>query len=199
MTLFTTTVYLAGTNEKATVSNGSLAKSRIINCARSPKALVTVSMRFSLETPYKKVEIFKSAVEKFVQSRPREWIAMLGFRANKIEADLGFTEFGIVLQHRERWQNIGAILNSKHTIHCYCIELAKKLDMRYKSPPLPIDLNMVGKTAQPSEIKYNWEDTMKGQSTTSELRSDMSLSPRSTSIIDDSSDLHGIAAMFDLK
>ena len=39
VSLFTTTVRFATTNEVATYSNGSLARLRIINAKRSPKAV----------------------------------------------------------------------------------------------------------------------------------------------------------------
>jgi small-conductance mechanosensitive channel len=55
VTLFTTTVCLAATSERATIANGMLAKSRIINGARSPNAIVYVVMRFGIETSYGKV------------------------------------------------------------------------------------------------------------------------------------------------
>jgi hypothetical protein len=115
-------------------------------------------MRFAIDTPYKKVEIFKSAVEKFVKSRPREWFALLGFRAGRIEADLGFVEYAIVVQHREAWQNMGPILNSKHTVNSFCLELAKKLQMRHEPPALPVDLKIVGNQLPPQfDLKYNFE------------------------------------------
>jgi hypothetical protein len=34
----------------------------------------------------------------------------------------------------------GSILESKAQVSSFCLELAKKLDMRYQSPPLPVDL-----------------------------------------------------------
>jgi hypothetical protein len=158
VTLFTTTLCLAATSERATISNGMLAKSRIINGARSPNAIVYVVMRFGVETPYRKVEIFKSAIEKFVHSRPREWSALLGFRVSRIEADLGFIEYTTALRHREGWQNIVPILNSRNTMHAYCLELAKKLDMRYKNPPLPVDLRMHGHPPPQFDFKFNNEE-----------------------------------------
>ena len=103
VTLFTTTIYMVGTNERATVSNGTLAKSRIINGARSYKAILVLTLKFGIDAPYSRVEIFKSAVEKFVKARPREWLALLGIRAGRVEADLGFVEYAVVLQHREAW------------------------------------------------------------------------------------------------
>jgi hypothetical protein len=103
VTLFTTTMYMVGTNERATVSNGTLAQSRIINGARSKKAVLILNIRFGVEVPYSRVEIFKAAVEKFVKARPREWLALLGIRAGTIQPDLGYVEYGVVLQHRESW------------------------------------------------------------------------------------------------
>jgi hypothetical protein len=135
---------LAATNEKATISNGTLAKSRIINGGRSPKAILFFLLKFGLDVPFEKVEIFKSAVEKFAKARPREWLSVLGFRATRVEADLGFIEYCVVLQHRDRWQNMGALLQSKAIIQSFCLELQKKMDMRYVAPPLPVDLRMAG-------------------------------------------------------
>jgi hypothetical protein len=45
-------------------------------------------------------------------------------------------------KHREPWQNITSILESKAALTTYCLEVAKQLDMRYRSPPLPVDLNV---------------------------------------------------------
>ena len=45
--LFSTSVCFGTTNERATVSNGTLASSRIINAARSPNAVVYVNLKVS--------------------------------------------------------------------------------------------------------------------------------------------------------
>lgn len=167
VTLFTTTIYLAGTNERATISNGTLASSRIINCARSPKAVIVLSVKFGVDVPFKRTEVFKSTVEKFVKSRPREWLSLIAIRASTVEADLGYVEYAIALQHRESWyvfrrgpvrqavddcgyevvsnmlrsrQNIGPILDSKSIIMRFMLELTKKLELRYKAPALPIEM-----------------------------------------------------------
>ena len=71
VTLFTTTVRFATTNEVATYSNGSLAILRIINANRSPKAFISISIKFGLETPFKKIGVFRAAVESFIKARPR--------------------------------------------------------------------------------------------------------------------------------
>jgi hypothetical protein len=138
--LFTTTVRFATTNEVATIANGSLASTRIINASRSPKALVYLRLKFGVNVPYSKVQIFRKTVEGFVKARPREWLVLLGFRASRVEADLGFIEYVIIMQHREAWQNIGPILQSKADLFSFCLEIQKKLDMSYTAPPVPVDL-----------------------------------------------------------
>ena len=44
----------------------------------------------------------------------------------------------------EKWQNIGVILNSKAEVASYCLEVQKKLDIRYESPPMPVNLLGLG-------------------------------------------------------
>ena len=46
--LFHTTVRYAGTNEVATINNGSVANMRIINGARSPNGMCVCAMRVSI-------------------------------------------------------------------------------------------------------------------------------------------------------
>ncbi|KAL3792577.1 hypothetical protein HJC23_005547 [Cyclotella cryptica] len=144
VSLFTTTVRFATTNEVATLSNGSLARLRIINANRSPKATISVIIKFGLETSFQKISIFRTAVENFIKARPREWIALTAFRVTRVEADAGYVEYKILGQHRERWQNIGPILQSKADLSSFCLEVAKKLDMRYESPPMPVNLSASG-------------------------------------------------------
>jgi small-conductance mechanosensitive channel len=87
--LFTTTMRFATTREVATISNGALAGSRIINLKRSEKALVYIYLKFGVDVPHGKIESFKEEVTAFVKDRPREWLALTGFRSTRIEADLG--------------------------------------------------------------------------------------------------------------
>jgi len=51
-------------------------------------------------------------------------------------------QYIIALGHRNSWQDIGPILQSKADVASFCLELAKKLEMRYTAPPLPVNLNM---------------------------------------------------------
>lgn len=142
ISLYHTTLVYGTTNECCTVSNGSLAGLRVINAARSPKGVLYVYLKFGIEVPWSKIQVFETALRAFVKSRPREWLGLNGFRTTRVEADLGFHEMVVVLQHRESWQNTGALLVSKAEVTAFCHELQKKMDMRYKSPPLPVDLTV---------------------------------------------------------
>jgi hypothetical protein len=42
--------------------------------------------------------------------------------------------------------NVVPMLVDKAQVSSFCLELSKKLDMRYKSPPLPVDLSLVQRT-----------------------------------------------------
>lgn len=140
--MHTTTTRNAATNEVATYSNSSLADLRIINANRSPKAIVFLDFKFGVDASHDKRKLFQTVVEKFVKSRPREWFALLGLRATSVEADRGFINYIIIVQHRDSWQNMGAISTSKAELASYCLEVTKKLDMRFMAPPMPITLSM---------------------------------------------------------
>lgn len=157
ISLFQTTVRMAATNEVATYSNSSLSHCRILNAARSPKAVTYVYLKFGIDVPYSKVMIFKDVVEKFVKERPREYIKLNGFRAVGVEADLGYIKYVICLQHVESWQNIGEVLNAKASVASFCLEVQKKMDMRYVAPPMPVDLSIVGKN---KEMMSEFENIM---------------------------------------
>lgn len=140
VTLFETIAVWGPTQERCSMSNGSLASSRIINGARSPRAQFWIFLKFPIETEYDRILILKSAVEEYLKARPREWLALTGFRANKVAVDQGWIEYAITIRHRESWQHIGQLLDSKANFVSYCHEVAKQLNMHYKAPPLPVDL-----------------------------------------------------------
>ena len=45
-------------------------------------------------------------------------------------------------QHRESWQNIGALLTSKAELSSFALELSKKMGMRYVPPAMPVNIAM---------------------------------------------------------
>lgn len=60
-------------------------------------------------------------------------------------------QYVVIGRHRLSWVNFGEIMQSKADLMHFCMELAKKLDIWYRNPPLPVDLNIVGR---------NWSDAM---------------------------------------
>jgi hypothetical protein len=141
--LFYTTVRFGATREVATLSNGSLARSRIINARRSDDAQLMIRMKFGIDcTSSQQTQLFHKALEKFILDRPQEFHNTLGFRLNRVEADLGYFEYMIIVQCRSSWQKIRSVLDSRAKITSYCLELQKQLKMRYTSPPMPIRLNL---------------------------------------------------------
>ena len=63
---------------------------RVINAARSPNAVIYVTMKFGIDTPYEKIAIFRSAVEQFLKDRPREWLTFIGFRPTEVVVDQAY-------------------------------------------------------------------------------------------------------------
>ena len=49
-------------------------------------------------------------------------------------------EVKITIQHRDSWQNIGQISDSKANLVSYCHEVQKKLGMQYHTPPVPLQI-----------------------------------------------------------
>lgn len=66
--------------------------------------LAFVFLKFGIDVPYQKVQLFKKTMEEFAKQRPRDWLAFCGFRATRVEQEQGFIEYLMVLQHREAWQ-----------------------------------------------------------------------------------------------
>jgi len=74
-----------------------------------------------------------------------QWSALNGFRATRVEMELNFIEYVIVVTHRELWQNAGPILQSKADLASFSLEVSKRLGLRYEQPPKPIHLALAGR------------------------------------------------------
>ena len=198
--LFTTTVLYASTNETATIANSTLAACRVINGARSPKASISISIKFPLESSYKKLQVFRGAVEGFVKARPREWRAFNSFRATRVEVDLGFVEYSICTEHRESWQAAGIISQSKAELTSFCLELSKKMGMRYRSPPKPVDLTFNGSgtnVASGNDAGAEMSEFLPGLSAAAYETQPLMGRERSNTV--ESVDWRTVSAMFDTK
>ena len=68
--------------------------------------------------------------------------------------------FGPLDFQRENWQNAGALGKSKAEVASFCLELTKKLDMKYILPAMPVELSMLNKTGAESESMIAQYKTM---------------------------------------
>jgi len=132
--LFTTTARMGTTRELATFSNSSLSNMRIINLNRSDNPDVIINLKFSVYATLKQRQLFRRRITAFVKERPRQWSKIVDFRSTSIETDQGFVEYELILQHRERSQNVGPIQVSRGEVSNYAMKLLKELNMDYVHP-----------------------------------------------------------------
>lgn len=64
-----------------------------------------------------------------------------------VNAQLGFIEYIVCLDHRESWAYWSQVRTSQSDLMGVGVALAKKLDIVYKHPTLPINLNVQPKSA----------------------------------------------------
>jgi hypothetical protein len=113
-----------------------------------------ILLKFPIDVPYEKLEIFHTAIEKYLRSRPREWLSLIRFCATSVQADLGYVEYIVAAQHREGWTSWTALKVSIANLNTFSLELSKKLDIRFKQPPLPVDVSIMqsGNAVDPASI-----------------------------------------------
>lgn len=136
ITLSTTTLRYSRTNEVSTVHNWSIAGSRIINCARSPRA--TVHMQFTAHTSileHNKLERFQSEIKRYVEEHPRVWDSVAHVRHDHFDADKQRIDFEMALRHRSSWQEASRIKLDRSDFYRFLFELGKSLDIHFSAPP----------------------------------------------------------------
>jgi hypothetical protein len=87
--LSTTTLRFARTNEVSTVNSYAIAGSKIINCNRSPGALVVFNIILHVSIFQKDtLERCQAELNQYVVTHPRIWDSMLFCRHDAMDADL---------------------------------------------------------------------------------------------------------------
>lgn len=136
ITLFHTTVRYAGTNEVATINNGSVADMRIINGARSPNALVWWQFPYRpnlLEND--NIAKIKAALEQYARDNPRNWHSLSYVRIDEVHPDQEKLVATIGMNHRSPWQDLGTILEAKSACMCWLLEYGRQLGINYDELP----------------------------------------------------------------
>eukprot|EP00980_Cylindrotheca_fusiformis_P005230 scaffold1119_cov120-Cylindrotheca_fusiformis.AAC.10 len=121
--LFSTTLRCGSTRKGTAIPNWQLAHAGITNLKRSDKPLIHSHLKFGVGTSKDQFTLFRDRVTDYVRARPREWSNLRSFRRTRMDQDLGYVEYVIVLQHRELWQNYISIQESKDDLFRHCLEL----------------------------------------------------------------------------
>jgi hypothetical protein len=136
LNLYSTTLRYGQSNEVATVSNGTISGSRIVNCNRSPNAVVVFDILLHISLiEDEKAQTYVSAVEQFVQEHPRIWECVVFFRYEKFDADNEQVFTRMAVRHRNSWQDAGRILRDKGELSKFIYELGRSMSVNFESPP----------------------------------------------------------------
>eukprot|EP00980_Cylindrotheca_fusiformis_P002337 scaffold543_cov119-Cylindrotheca_fusiformis.AAC.4 len=135
ISLFSTTIRFAGSNEVASVSNGSIATSRITNCARSKNAMIylPLTMHISMHDGLN-VEKFKDGLQHFVNDNPEAFDGLAFFALNTLNPNLESVIYDLCVRSRHSWQEAGRVLEDRGRLFQYSMELAKEMNVYYDAP-----------------------------------------------------------------
>ena len=148
--LMTTTLRFAATNELSTINNSTLSTARIVNCARSDKAIVRFRMIFRVDASLDHLADFKKQLEEYLRDRPRVWAGLLQFANDGIDSTDGFITYMIGVQNVEAWQELGKIVAHRGELQREALQIAKELKIDYQTPPDQKNIELVNKTVNVS-------------------------------------------------
>jgi hypothetical protein len=118
------------------VSNGTISGSRIVNCNRSPNAVVVFDLMLHIcVIEDDKAQVYVSAIEQFIHDHPRIWECVVFFRYDKFDADNEQAFCRIAVRHRNSWQDAGRILRDKGELVKFIYQLGKSMAVNFDSPP----------------------------------------------------------------
>lgn len=135
ISLFSTTLRFAKTNEVSSVNNFSISQSRIVNLQRSTNAIVQFELRLSINIlKDDKLNKFRDALEEYVNDRPRIWDSFAFCRHDLFDADFGFVLFTLAFRHRLTWQSAARINLGRADLMRFIYELTVEMEIQYETP-----------------------------------------------------------------
>ncbi|CAB9522567.1 Mechanosensitive ion channel protein [Seminavis robusta] len=152
ITLTTTTLRFASTNEVASLNNSSLASSRIVNCSRSPKAQVTIRIQLDVDTSQRDIDEFRKRIETYLSDNPRIWVGLIQSRTDDINSDAGYATMMYRAQHVKPWQDLGPIMSARGEWQRFAENTATDMGIIYDSPPRQMTIG-VGLAAESKQNK----------------------------------------------
>ena len=143
----TTTLRYASTNEVSTINNSSLSEAQIVNCARSPKAVVRFRIAFRVEATPEQLQTFRTRLVAYLQDHPQTWAGLIQFANDGIQRDDGYIVYMIGVQHVKSWQDMGKIVTNRGELQVETDRIAQELKIFYDSPASKTNVEMVQKQA----------------------------------------------------
>lgn len=114
MSLFSTTVRFAGTNEVASISNASIATLRVVNGNRSPNAIIVLQLPYKLALiDEKKLPALRKFVDTYIKGQPSDWRSLVYCRVAEIDYPAERVDIVFGIQSRYAWQDLGRIAKAK--------------------------------------------------------------------------------------
>jgi Mechanosensitive ion channel len=135
ITLTTSTLRFAATNEVATINNSSVANSRIVNCSRSPKAQVTINVKLLLDASQRQLEELRLKIELYLEES-RVWVGLILYRAEDINNEIGYVVMTYRAQHIKSWQELAAIMSHKGEWQRFANTTADAMGILFDIPPI---------------------------------------------------------------
>ena len=133
-----------------------MSQSKIVNCQRSPSALVFFKLKLNLKILQgDNLKILTEEIQQYVRDNPRIWESMLFIRKDHIggiletpgvlgltDADCRFVLFSLCFQHRLSWQSSMRIMLTRGDLFDHIYNVCEKLVVKYDTPiPLQVSLN----------------------------------------------------------
>jgi Mechanosensitive ion channel len=135
ITLFTTTVRRGRDSTIATLNNSSIALLKIVNCARSPNAAVSLEMKFHMKMNEDgNINMFQTAVEEYLESNPRSWDSLKFLLLTELDTDNEHAIYQMTVIHRLGWQDAVRVAQSRAALVTFCFKAAKELGVQYSTP-----------------------------------------------------------------
>jgi small-conductance mechanosensitive channel len=133
--LFTTTLRRGSDSTVATINNSSIALLKIVNCQRSPNAVVLLELKFNIRMHSEgKIIQFEAAVEEYIQANPRTWDSLKFLILTELSKDWESATYQLSAVHRLGWQDAVKISKSRAALVAFCGQTARELEVLYWTP-----------------------------------------------------------------
>jgi hypothetical protein len=123
--------YYAGNNEVASVSNGSIASTRITNCAQMKNAVVYIPLKLHISLLVVvhddlNVEKFKDGVQNYISNNLEAFDGLGFFGCNDINSDDEYVMYDLCVCSRHSWQEAGRVLEDRDVCFSTALSCQRK-------------------------------------------------------------------------